>query len=473
MRTRRGGPDDHPDRTVCAFQPALRRSWKVLVRIGRGGSATGNASQRLLLAVAAGSLAITFGVGGAAAAAAGDLDTSFGSGGKVLTGSSRDDYEAFAVAIQRDGKIVAAGTTTDPRGGFALARYTKSGRLDASFGSGGRVLTGFKGSGSGAKAAAIQRDGKIVAAGEYIRPGKSVYVRGFAVVRYTKNGRLDSSFGSGGRVLTRFGLSRDPVSANAVAIQADGKIVAAGSSGGAFVLVRYTRKGRLDTSFGSGGKVRTFLGTGGGANAMAIQADGKLVVVGSTGDTAEGGPYFALLRYTKTGRLDTGFGSGGMAFPNSTIPNAADYGEANAVAIQPDGKIVAAGKNLFYNDFQLARFRENGSVDTSFGSGGNVFPGIGAGSSGANAVAIQRDGRIVAAGSIFSNHHYEFTLVRYTESGRPDTSFGSGGEVLTRVRSGSDDYANAIAIQPDGKIIVTGESVGVHAVLAVLRYVGD
>jgi uncharacterized delta-60 repeat protein len=175
-----------------------------------------------------------------------------------------------------------------------LARYTADGRLDPSFGRGGKVLwigPGF------ALALVIQPDGKLVAGG------------GYALARYTADGQLDSSFGQAGKVETDFGIW-----ALAVAIQADGKIVAAGRSRpGRFALARFTANGSLDPSFGSGGTVVTRLGSGGEPRAVASQANRKIVAVGWIHSRSHD---FALTRYKVDGRLDPGFGRGGKLLTN-------------------------------------------------------------------------------------------------------------------------------------------------------------
>ena len=271
----------------------------------------------------------------------GKLDKSFGSGGTVSTTFGADSWWnwASAVAIQTDGKIVVAGSS-DARGGrdFALVRYTAAGRLDATFGASGKVLTAFgpKSSDEGS-AMAVQPDGKIVVAG-YSGWGSKGSPDHFALVRYTTAGKLDASFGAGGKVLTAFGNSKYS-EASAVAVQADGRIVVAGNIGVSrnFALVRYTTAGKLDAGFGAGGKVLTDLGL---ASAVAIQKDGKIIVVGGAmGDVP-------LVRYTTRGKLDASFGTAGKVLT--------DLGKASAVALQKDGKIVPAGEAG--GDFALARY---------------------------------------------------------------------------------------------------------------------
>src|SRR2546426_2863336 len=159
---------------------------------------------------------------------------------------------------------------------FAHSVDAGPGDLDATFGIGGRVLTDF-GGGDRARAVALQADGKIVVAGS---SSAGAVGADFALARYNPGGSLDPTFGSGGRVLTDFGVDDE---ARAVALQADGKIVVAGGFGGAFfALARYNPNGTLDTSFGSEGRVFTNFGGRDGARALALQADGKIVAAGFT-----------------------------------------------------------------------------------------------------------------------------------------------------------------------------------------------
>jgi uncharacterized delta-60 repeat protein len=198
------------------------------------------------------------------AAHPGDLDPSFGTGGTVTTAFGTSGTSAYAIALQGDGKIVAAGGT-GLQDAFALARYNPDGSLDKTFGTGGLVMTGINEL-AGVNAVAVQEDGKIVVA------GSSGGVQGFfTLARYNPDGRLDKTFGAGGPV---FGTSG---SANALALQGDGKIVAAGSTENTtFALVRYNPDGILDGTFGTGGTVTTAFGTSGSsASAVALQGMGR------------------------------------------------------------------------------------------------------------------------------------------------------------------------------------------------------
>jgi uncharacterized delta-60 repeat protein len=388
-----------------------------------------------------------------AAGKSGALDPTFGAGGKVLTdfGGGRRDV-INAMAIQSDGKIVVAGPS-EPFGeatsDFALARYNLDGSLDLTFNGTGTVLTDFCGSlcdsRDGLYALAIQSDGKIVAAGG---SDASSYPSDFALARYNPDGTLDPTFNATGKVLTDFSGGRDD--AYAVAIQSDGKIVAAGSaedaSGGCcdFALARYNPDGTLDPTFNATGKVLTdFSGPGGHdiASSMAIQSDGKIVAAGT-----------ALARYNPDGTLDPTFNATGVL---------THFG-ASALAIQSDGKIVTAGSATANgsSDFALARYNPDGTLDPKFNGTGVVLTDFNGGSGdGAGALAIQSDGKIVAAGRSDANGSIDFALARYTTRGRLDRRFGANGKVLTDITgSGGLDVALALAIQSDGKIVAAGTS---------------
>ena len=244
---------------------------------------------------------------------------------------------ANALAIQTNGKIVAAGASTKfgDANGFMLARYTTRGAIDTSFGTDGTVLTPF--GSSSATAVAIQPDGEIVVAGYSDASGSD----DFALARYTTSGTLDSSFGTGGEVLTDFGSASKDQGAS-LAIQPNGKIVVAGSANGPklhkFALARYTTRGTLDKRFGRGGKVLTGFRRSNHSSAygVAIQKNGKIVAAGSTQHAK--GTYFAVARYSRRGQLDGRFGSRGRV-RTGVGSSTRSEGEALAVAIQPGGKI--------------------------------------------------------------------------------------------------------------------------------------
>jgi len=382
----------------------------------------------------------------------------FGIDGKVVTNFGTDNDQAFALAIQADGKIVAAGHTHtgNTQYDFGLARYNYDGSLDATFGIGGKVTTDFGTNFDEALGVTIQADGKIVAVG---RTHTGNVQSDFAIARYNTDGSLDTTFGTGGKVITDFGTNFDE--ATAVTIQIDNKIVVAGftHTGNTqynFAIARYNTNGSLDATFGTGGKVITDFGTDDDeAYAIVIQKDNKMVVAGFT-DTGGGFSSYdsALARYNTDGSLDTSFGVGGKVITDfGTI-----YDTTFALAIQKDNKIVACGYTFTGNtqfDFGLARYNTDGSLDTSFGVGGKVITDFGPDDF-AFGVAIQKDNKIVASGLTHTGGtQYDFAVVRYHPNGTLDQTFASGGKVITDFGT-NDDEGYQVIIQLDGKIVVVG-----------------
>jgi uncharacterized delta-60 repeat protein len=291
--------------------------------------------------------------------------------------------------------------------GLALAA---GGDLDQTFGGDGNVTTNFTSGNDGAGDLAIQPDGKIVAAGR--ASGTAGFGR-FALARYKPNGALDTTFGGDGKVATNFTVGSDW--ANGVLIQADGKIVAAGTANvGRFALARYNPNGTLDATFSGDGKVTTNLTSGVDiAAGVASQADGKIVAGGEAGFCCEWTGSFALALYNPDGTLDTTFSGDGKVTTNFTSGDDV----ATDVAIQADGKIVAAGHAGFFGlgaRFALARYKTDGTLDTSFSGNGKVTTNFTAGFDSAQGVAIQADGKIVAAGgAFFGERDARFALARY------------------------------------------------------------
>ncbi len=391
----------------------------------------------------------TYATGGTAGGA---LDPTFGNGGIVITGFDHNAY-AYSVATQSDGCIIVAGTVDDADENttdFALARYYSDGTLDTDFGNGGTVTTNFSydeengNSSDYACAAAVQSDGKIVVAGS--SDGD------FALARYNADGSLDTGFGNGGMVTTDFSGQEDK--AYTMAIQSDGKIVLAGRSNGwYFVLARYNADGSLDANFGSGGKVITQFEAGGAdAESLTIQSNGKIVVAGRICN----GCYFAVARYNTDGSLDSTFGDDGMVTTEFA-------GAAYAAAVQSDGKIVVAGYTANGIAFALVRYNADGSLDTSFGSDGKVQTNFG-GTDFAYALAIQADGKIIAAGFRHTGNpsNYDFALARYNADGSLDTTFDGDGTVTTNL--GGLDIARSMVLQSDGRIVVAGYAMNDFAV---------
>jgi uncharacterized delta-60 repeat protein len=406
-------------------------------------------------------------------AAAGDLDLTFGNNGKVTTDPFDGGSTIHAIVIQADTKIITAGSA-GIGGDFALARLNSDGSIDTSFGSNGKVLTDFFGIDE-ASAVAIQSDGKIVAAGYTFN--YSTTSEDFALARYNSDGSLDSTFGSGGRVTTDFGRYRDRISA--IVIQPDSKIVAVGITADLvpivydFALARYNPNGSLDTTFGAGGILTTDFGGFDDAFSVALQPNGKIIVAGRTISPSD--PFlsdFALARYETNGSLDLTFGNSGKV----TTDFFGSLDEASDVVLQSDGKIIAAGNGVTATnrDFAIARYDINGNLDSTFGVSGKVTTNFVGGADVISRIALQNNGKMVAAGASENMLGYDFAIARYLSDGSLDMTFGINGKVTTDF-FGNTDGINDMVIQPDGKILTCGGAFNPAARtgFALARYLGD
>jgi uncharacterized delta-60 repeat protein len=354
----------------------------------------------------------------------GTLDSTFGAMGRVRTDFPGLAAVPSAVVIQPDGKIVVAGGAFPLftfAGDFKVVRYNPNGSLDRSFGSGGIVTTFFPGDGSYAFAVALQSDGKIIAAGtDFVdfNPG-DMSDTDFALARYNPDGSLDTTFGNGGTVTTDFFGTEDDVFS--VLIQPDGKIVAVGSANDPanfydFAAVRYLSNGAIDMTFGVAGKVTTDFGDRGfdRAQSAALQADGKIVAAGFATSVDGISENFAVARYTSSGVLDTTFSGDGR----TQIDFGSCCQDAWQVLLQSDGKIVTVGfpnSESSDSDFLLARLNSTGSLDTTFGIGGKVRTSFGNLNGGAQGGLLQADGKIVAVGFQATSRSggVDFALARY------------------------------------------------------------
>ena len=276
--------------------------------------------------------------------------------------------------------------------------------------------------------------------------------------RLLASGQLDPTFADGGLAFTDFGPNSEYT--RSMALQDDGKIVIAGWTGTSpnydFALARYNSDGTLDESFGTDGKVVTSIGDQHDvAYDVALGPEGKILVAGSTGSPTR--PHFALVRYNSDGTLDTSFGGDGMV----TTPMSAARDAITSIAVQTDGKIVAAGYaqrngNL---DFALVRYLPNGDLDASFSQDGKVWTALGSSHDGAYAVALAPGGKIVATGfSYDDNHTPHIAVARYRSNGSLDASFSGDGQAITPIGSG-DSYSTAVAVTPQGAVVVVGDAV--------------
>ncbi|MDD2725164.1 MAG: hypothetical protein PHH59_14240 [Methylovulum sp.] len=377
---------------------------------------------------------------------------SFVLGGKVIKTELGSNN---SVAVQPDGKILVAGESFNGKySDFAISRYNPNGSLDVSFDGDGKVTTDFFGSYDVSRSVTVQTDGKIIVAGESYN-GKNHH---FALARYNSNGSLDTSFDGDGKVTTDFAYND---SGDSVAVQIDGKILVAGwmSNGHSnFAVARYNPNGSLDTSFDGDGKVTTdFDGNDDLVRSVIVQSDGKILVVGYTTDLRDYPRFawatFTLARYNTNGSLDTSFSGDGKLISS--------VGGANSATLQADGKILVAGSSpntrfkIF--DFVLVRYNSDGSLDISFDGDGLVTTDFGGQDYGVS-VTIQADGKILVAGHRFTadsvRDHSVIALARYNTNGSLDTSFSGDGKVTTAFDS--NDVASSVTVQVDGKILVAG-----------------
>ncbi len=410
----------------------------------------------------------------------GTLDITFNNGGTqpgtAMTKVNNEFAYAYAVAIQTaalqaDSKIIVAGYTDSNQ--FALARFNDDGTPDATFqGSSsqpGTVATTVNGGSARAYAVAIQSDGKILAAGE--TPGW----RECAVARFNVDGTLDTEgFNTSGSQAgtTAVMINNESAYGRSVALQSDGKFVVAGytSESGQFAVARFTAEGILDTEFNnSGAQPGTAVTQVDGGVAlgysMALQSDNKILIAGYTGGNSK----FAVARFATSGKLDTTFNASGTQRGTVTTKINSVTASGYAVALQPNGALVLAGGVVIGNvrKFAVARFTASGTLDTTF----NQF-GVQAGTAAAtienvaldnegHAVAIQQDGKIVVAGFANVSGANRFAVARFTASGTLDTTFnasgGQAGTVSTTIDTAAvDNRGYAVAVQSDGKIIVAG-----------------
>jgi uncharacterized delta-60 repeat protein len=396
-----------------------------------------------------------------ASAGGGDLDPTFSGDGWFYSRQFFPAGQEYApggvedLALQADGKIVATGELDGHYTWvFGAYRFTADGELDRSFGDGGWVDTkvGIDDYGS-AHTVEVQRDGKIVLGGNSICPG----LRPCAVlVRYLPNGALDGTFGKGGivRTISRFRMPR----AMSLDIQPDGKIVVlAGSVLGKFVVGRYLPDGRVDKSFSRDGFAIATMREEVSARAFALQRDGKVIVVGFNERLGLTGQDFVIARFRRNGALDRSFGRGGF----QTVDFRRREDGALAVAVQRDGRIIVAGSSTVDVKpanlrIALVRLSRNGAIDGRFGRR-LTRPATGGR---AHGVLVQPDGRIVVAGVAYrdpwGHETTRWLVVRYLANGRLDHSFGQRGFVIANFGTG-DDSASSLQMQRDGKLVVGGQ----------------
>lgn len=409
----------------------------------------------------------------------GCLDPSFGVNGRVV---NQQGMSFDGVAIQQvagESRIVVVGVIS---GVWTIARYRPDGTPDLTFGNNGIVQHNFPVGSSRASAVVVQPDNKLVVVGSG-QPQRNKSAETPTIVRYLRDGALDTSFGSNGAVSVPYGGSMGW--SHAVALQSDGKIaVLAEYYYAGLRAVRLNPNGTLDTTYnGSGLSVDPNPGGGhepGGITIQTIGSEERIVVAGSLQRTY---PYAVatLIRFTSSGTLDTSFGGTGVVetvLP--PVPGSSADSHYYDVQVDSNNRLVAAA--AAYWQGMLVRYDEFGILDTSFGTGGFAIPPQGMNPpnevSGLHALGIQPDGTILVAGEYYLNNYTNCYAAnwRFTDSGAPDTYFGFGGWVTTDFPNSSSTMRYKIvhmAPQPDGKFVVAGHSAfndGNKAIL--LRYYG-
>lgn len=413
------------------------------------------------------------------------LDLTFGNEGVVDTFSAADQGAyTYCGAIQPDGRILAGGACMDSSGNmeFFVARYNADGTVDTAFGSQGvaRVhIAGSTRSEDYAYTMALQNDGKIVLGGIATdKQNLSHPISSFGLARFTTDGRVDSTFGTGGTVRTKLPGNTNSDAAYSLLIQPDNKIVAGGvtSLQGGYgtvnsenALVRYTADGALDPSFGSGTGIVEYYSTGNTESdqtrCLVRQPDGKLIAAGiSDSNFVEG---LALARFDSTGTSDPSFGSSGGI--HRILPDSLGGIEPFGVGLDSAGRIVLTGYCFTKKGvagFTAVRFNTDASIDTSFGNRGYVVRRLSKATGTYDMPAcgtMQADGRILVAGQAGdSAGHEAFAIERYTPDGAPDVSFGSNGAIIYHIGTTSGEVSvnevRWIGIQSDSKIVAVGLS---------------
>ncbi|MCP4963800.1 MAG: hypothetical protein GY926_01025, partial [bacterium] len=371
----------------------------------------------------------------------------------IVTTSINYGARWHSVTQQDDGKILVAGRVTvsglPQIHDFALARYNTDGSLDTAFGGDGIVTLAIGPWNDFNYSVAVQSDGNILVAGYSESESEQA---NFAVVRYTADGSLDTTFDSDGIVTTDF-ATRDDFAYD-VTVQSDGKVLVAGFSKDGdfdFALTRYNVDGSLDTSFDTDGIVTTDFGSSTDTGySVTVQSDGKILLAGRSNSDSDYD--FALVRYNADGSLDTTFDTDGKL--TTDFGSGDDWGRD--VAVQSDGKILVVGEgfNGSNMDIGLVRYNADGSLDTSFDSDGIVTTDFGSEDDG-RSVTVQSDGKILVAGYSWNGSNQEFILIRYNADGSLDPTFDTDGIVATVPESGSS-YGYSVTVQSDGKILVSG-----------------
>ena len=401
------------------------------------------------------------------------LDSTFNDDGMVTTVIDVNADYIFSIAIQADDKTVAAGMAMiSGANQVALARYKLDGSLDSTFGTNGIVLVSVGGLSDAASSVAIQTDGKIVIGGSTYNTTLD-----FLAIRFLTDGTLDTTFSGDGIAIIPIGSTNDVC--RDILIQSDGKIILSGKSqvssgSNAFGLARLNTDGSLDTNFGTGGVLTTIFGTNSGdfsdCLGIGLQSNGKIVATGEFGQFSGPGA-MPFARYNTDGSLDNTFGSGGqmLIFQDTT------FSDGLGITIQSDDKIIIISDDSQMsqdNDLVIARLDQDGNPDNTFGSNGVVISDLFGADDYGSSVIMQPDGKILVSGYAFNGTSLMDPFVaRFNTNGTSDLTFGTSGAVFSDFGTGGNT-SSSLALQSDGKIVIGGcENAGATADFALARYI--
>lgn len=395
----------------------------------------------------------------------GSLDTGFGTNGRATFLPQPILNKAYGILEQPDHKILLAGYALSGAGNaILLSRLESNGAPDPDFGVDGVIQTSL-GTDALCYAMALQADGKILLVGGAATASNGS--KDFALLRYLSNGSLDSTFSSDGIQTLSFGSGDDI--ARAVLIQPDGNILVGGTTtngnNSLMAIARFKPDGSPDAAFSGDGKNTLAIGTiFTNGYAMALLQDGKILMTGAAKFGMQDD--VALARFLPNGTADVTFGISGHITTN--LGSDADSG--NAIAIQPDGKILVAGITGVSRDFAMMRYLPDGTLDPDFGVQGVVSTDFAGSDDYANALLLQPDGKILLGGYAYNVSLPDFAVARYLSNGQLDPEFGLSGQATLDFENGYD-YGFPLALQADGKLLQAGYTFSSgHTALAVARY---
>jgi uncharacterized delta-60 repeat protein len=347
------------------------------------------------------------------------------------------------------------------------AQSVAPGDLDTTFGSGGKVITRITSHNDRPARARIQPDGKIVTVGFVTDNDFGSLINSF-LVRHNADGTVDNSFGTNGSVV--LGSLSEAIDFQDFVILQDGKLLVTANksiNGGTptdLFIYRYTANGTLDATFGTNGVITTPLGSGTLEQRIVLQPDGKFVVASQTYNEV------AVVRYNPNGTLDATFGTSGIT--RTSVENSFNpvVGE---ILVQTDGKLLVAGEARFGSNTNIfvLRYNPNGTLDNTFGANGIVQTDIDNQYNPVGGMALQPDGKIIVNGSNFTSYNpispLSSSIVRYNANGTLDNTFGTNG-IVRITEPPSQNYpagiAFALAVQQNGKILTAGERNGTFAI---------